>query len=67
MRIQCKVWRNQKPSLSYWKKTIYVQKSTFQLILNTNLQLKAFKIQLVKQFKESDYKNRLTFTNEMFH
>ncbi|GBP39444.1 hypothetical protein EVAR_23795_1 [Eumeta japonica] len=57
----------QNPSLSIRKRSqaLNIKKSSLHSILKKDLHLKAYKIQLVQELKDTDYANRLNFANEM--
>lgn len=57
----------QNPSLFIRKRSqaLIIKKSSLHSILKKDLHLKAYKIQLVQELKDTDYANRLNFANEM--
>ena len=64
-RVQCIVKRKPVMSIRRIASAAGFKKSTTQVILRRNLQLRAFKIQIVKSLKSTDPANRLEFAQVM--
>lgn len=64
-RVQCIVKRKPVMSILRIASAAGFKKSTTQVILRRNLQLRAFKIQIVKSLKSTDPANRLEFAKVM--
>ena len=64
-RVQCIVKRKPVMSIRRIASAAGFKKSTTQVILRRNLQLRAFKIQIVKSLKSTDPANRLEFVQVM--